>query len=124
MVALKRVKFSSNRKETFGFKTSEIPAPVPELKEFEGKLFDLVKSVEFRAISNTFQDELNNNIRNIQNETRLILPADKTTNFRKKKYSFTHLSPSYITKARLGRRKGSRHLTSAWAALTGLRSAT
>ena len=83
MVALKRVKFSSNRKETFGFKTSEIPAPVPELKEFEGKLFDLVKSVEFRAISNTFQDELNNNIRNIQNETRLFLPADKTTNFYK-----------------------------------------
>ena len=39
---------NSDRKETFGFKTTE-PAPgVAELKDFENDMYDLVKNVKFK----------------------------------------------------------------------------
>ena len=71
------------KKETFGFKSLAHPKPVPEMKEFEEKLFDMVNNIEYKNVSNPFQTKLNTDIRNIQNEPKLLIPADKTTNFYK-----------------------------------------
>ena len=53
------------------------------MKEFEDKLYDLVKNVKFKEAPNSFQTKLNLDIRNIQNDPKVYCPADKTTNFYK-----------------------------------------
>ena len=71
------------KKEKYGFRSLENAKPVPEMQIFEEKLCDLTRKIEFREVSNTFQNQLNVDIRNIQNEPKLFVPADKTTNFYK-----------------------------------------
>lgn len=70
-------------KSTYGFKSLKHPKPVPEMKHFEEKLYEMVKNIEFREVTTPFQTKLKNAIRNIQNEPKLLLPADKTTNYYK-----------------------------------------
>jgi hypothetical protein len=68
------------RKETFGFNTSR-PAPIiPELKTFEDNLFNLVKNIEFREHSNSFQSKMKKDVRDVKNEEKVLIKADKTTN--------------------------------------------
>ena len=49
-----RPKPFTTSKENYGFKSLKNAAPVPELKEFEGKLYDLVKNVQFKEVPNSF----------------------------------------------------------------------
>ena len=72
----------SKSKETFGFRTTE-PAPsVVELKTFENEMYELVKNVKFKQIrNNTLQNTLKNNIRNMNQDNRVFVPADKTRNY-------------------------------------------
>jgi hypothetical protein len=85
----RRVKFylnprkSNEVKETFGLKSTKRAEPVPEMKEFEEKLNDIVKNVKFWDKSNSFQIKLSTDINNIKNEPKLFMKADKTTNFYK-----------------------------------------
>ena len=70
-------------KETFGFK-STAPAPqVPELKNFENGLIDMVKNITFEHRPNTFQQKLNKDVKEIRKEPRVFVPGDKSTNFHK-----------------------------------------
>ena len=75
---------NTDRKETFGFKTTE-PAPsVAELKDFENDMYDLVKNVKFKHnVSNTLQNTLKQNMNEMKNESRMYVAADKTNNYYK-----------------------------------------
>ena len=71
-------------KETYGFKTTS-PAPsVPELKEFENEMLELVKNVKFKQnVSSPLQNTIKQNMREMNRESKLYVAADKTNNFYK-----------------------------------------
>ena len=54
-----------------------------ELKEFREGLLKIVKNVEFKNADNDFLNNLNEICNSIDEEKKIILPADKTTNFYK-----------------------------------------
>ena len=70
-------------KEKFGFKTTASPPNVPELKEFEEKLIDLIQKVKFRDYNylNKFQRQLAADLKKIKNDKSLYVAADKTSNY-------------------------------------------
>ena len=74
---------NNQRKETFGFNTTSPPPRVPEIDELQEMLYDLVVDIKFKKHSNEFQTKLKNNIRNIANENKMFIAADKTSNFYK-----------------------------------------
>ena len=78
-------KEKGTRKEYFGI-PSQKPAPsVPELKEFERGLYGLVAGIQYKPGANTtsFQRKLDSEIREIRKEERVIVGADKSSNFYK-----------------------------------------
>ena len=85
--------------EKYGFKSTK-PAPyVKELKQFEDSIYDLVKNVKFKqSPSNNLQNTLKQNIREINNEDRVYVPADKTHNYYKiTKEAYNNLVHKNIT---------------------------
>ena len=61
------------KKETYGFKSTKTPPPVPDLKPFEDEVIDMIKNIEFDdKKTNPFQEKLNAELKEIQNETKLI----------------------------------------------------
>ena len=56
---------------------------VPELKEFEDGLLKLSQDIEFKSINKPFQKQLHRDIINIKKSNKLLVAADKTTNFYK-----------------------------------------
>ena len=71
-------------KETFGFKTQAAPpSNIEELKEFENNLLNLTSKIKFRKKTNSFQSKLRADIRSLNQEPKLIISADKTSNFYK-----------------------------------------
>ena len=72
-----------NDKETFGFKSTK-PAPlIPELKEFEDGLLNIIQNINFRQTNDVFQKKLKEDITAIKNDNRVYVKADKTNNFYK-----------------------------------------
>ena len=69
------------KKETFGFNTIASSPKVEALEVFEEKMMNLVKDIEFQRKGNKLQDKLKEDQRKINQEKRLIIPADKTRNF-------------------------------------------
>ena len=69
-----------DKKETFGFKTSQYPLQIPELERFEKGLCNLVNLIKFRTNMNSFQIQLTHDIRKIRKSTSLLVFADKTSN--------------------------------------------
>ena len=43
----------------------------------------MIQSIKFRPVNNKFLNDLNNDVKHIKGEKRLVVPADKTTNFYK-----------------------------------------
>ena len=86
-------------KQTFGFK-STAPAPgVPELKQFENELADLIENIQFGRKPNPFQQKLKADERNIKTETRAHIDDDKCTNYYKMEgESYTRLLEAEIQK--------------------------
>ena len=79
-------KLKPSEKEYYGFKTTKEPSRIPEMREFEDKMLDLVQNVEFHQNLHhkiSFQQKLNNDIRNIKSDKNIYVKADKTTNFYK-----------------------------------------
>ncbi|GFR62873.1 hypothetical protein ElyMa_005469300 [Elysia marginata] len=70
-------------KETFGFNSTRPPPFIPELKDFKNELAELIQNIKFKKTYNSFQAHLNRDIKSINNEKRLFIPADKTNNFYK-----------------------------------------
>ena len=90
---------NASAKETFGFKTTKVPPAIPEMKQFEDKMLNLIKNVRFRNPRNQFQQELAKDVKMIQKEKKVIVAADKTTNFYKMQPSeYNTLLRNNITK--------------------------
>ena len=51
-----------DHKETYGFIPTELPPIIPELKEFENDLVDLIENIKFRHVPNHFQNKLRKDI--------------------------------------------------------------
>ena len=74
---------NSEQIETFGFKSKFLPKLEEELKTFENDMFNLVKQVRFRKVNNKFQKMIKNDVKMIRNSKKIIVAADKTTNYYK-----------------------------------------
>ena len=72
-----------NSKETYGLNTSSTPPFVKELKSFQDGLCDIARKLKFRSIHEQFQKKLKDDLKNIQNEKKVIVAADKSHNFYK-----------------------------------------
>ena len=59
-------KLESSNKETHGFKSQKCPQTIDELIGFKDDLMSLIKNIEFRNVSNTFQEQLANDIKEIK----------------------------------------------------------
>ena len=70
-------------KETYGFKSIRAPPQIKELKQFEDRLFTLIRNIEFRPYTNTFQEKLRRDIKVIEDSDDVFVAADKTTNYYK-----------------------------------------
>ena len=68
-------------KNKFGFKSLRAAPKIKELQKLEDGLYDIVKNVKFRKFSNTFQRKLKEDRIRIKNESKLIIPADKSSNY-------------------------------------------
>ena len=87
-------------KETFGFKTTKSRAPIKELNNFENKMLTLIRNIEFKNSNCEFQNELSQDTKKIKEENKLLIAADKTTNFyRVDSTSYNQLLKSSITKS-------------------------
>ena len=87
-------------KETFGFKTTKSPAPIKELNNFENKMLTLIQNIEFKNSNCEFQNELSQDTKKIKKDNKLLIAADKTTNFyRVDSTSYNQLLKSSITKS-------------------------
>ena len=71
---------TSNIKETFGFNTSKAPEPIKELKTFQDGMIEIARNLKFKKVNNQFQSQLKDDLKNIKNENRVIVSADKTRN--------------------------------------------
>lgn len=71
---------NTNTKNTFGFKTTKTAPQTKELKGFEDDLIAMTANVKFNNNTNTFQKQLNHDVKKINNSTALLVPADKTNN--------------------------------------------
>ena len=72
----------STAKETYGFKSRTSPPRINELIPFEDGMLNLIQNIEFKDVKCNFQNEMNSDIKNkIKKPDRLLIPADKTTNY-------------------------------------------
>ena len=67
-------------KNTFGFKTENIPQQHKELKPFEDSLMNMAANIKFKNASNIFQKQMRNDCENIRNSQNIFVNADKTSN--------------------------------------------
>lgn len=70
-------------KENYGFNSTKSPPRITELKQFEDGLLSIIQNIKFRYTPNTFQQQLANDVSGISNSDKLLVPADKTTNYYK-----------------------------------------
>ena len=70
----------SRAKEYFGFNSTRAPPRILELKEFEEALAKLLRNIKFRKRSNPFLAKLKDEIKKINKQKNMIIPADKTSN--------------------------------------------
>ena len=64
-------------KECYGFTSIRAPPQIMELKQFEDRLFTLIRNIEFRPYTNTFQDKLRRDIKDIEDSNYVFVAADK-----------------------------------------------
>ena len=85
--------------ETYGFKSELKPPPVPDLADFEKACWDLIKNIEFKKVSNKFQNELISDLNRIKREEKVIVSADKTNNqYKCSKATYDKILKENITK--------------------------
>ena len=71
------------QKETYDFKSLRAAPKIKELQKLEDAMYDLVRNIVFRRYSNVFQRKLKESRLMIMNEPKVIVPADKSSNFYK-----------------------------------------
>ena len=70
-------------RETYGFNSTKTPPNVPEMKNFEDKMTNLIQSIKFEKRSNHFQNKLGKKVKEIKREKKILVKADKTSNYYK-----------------------------------------
>ena len=98
----------SSDKECYGFKSRRAPPAYSfknygehwkSLRDFESKIYDLIRSLKFSPYTNELQRKMQEDIKMINNTKDLIIPADKTVNwFRMKVEDYEKLLLENITK--------------------------
>ena len=92
---------AKNTKNTFKFNTSKAPPNKynKELKYFLDGLCDLAKNLKFRKIREQFQNTLNEDLKNMKSETKVVIAADKTRNhYKMEKEKYQEYLENNITK--------------------------
>ncbi len=90
----------SSSKNTYGFKSAKNPPPIDELKEFEDGMLHMIQSTKFKTVNNPFLNKLGDDTKRIKDETKLLIAADKTTNFYKlERPTYDKLLKQNITKS-------------------------
>ena len=56
-------KLHSSDKITYSFKSRNCPPVVQELENFENELLFMIKNIQFRKVNNSFQSQLNEDIK-------------------------------------------------------------
>ena len=91
---------ASSSKQTYGFKSTKNPPPIDELKDFEDNMLNMIQSTKFNQVNKHFLNKLKNDTKRIENESKLLIAADKTTNFYKLEPStYNNLLEQNITKS-------------------------
>ncbi len=86
-------------KETFGFRTPNTPPQHPDLNDFENDIYTLIGNIDFKDARNSFQSQLNHDIRELKKSGKLVVCADKTTNlYHVDKADYNKLISDNITK--------------------------
>ena len=70
-------------KENYGFRSIEKVPRHEELEPVQEALSDLVENLKFRRYSDPFQNKLKADLEDIKNESKVIVKADKTSNYYK-----------------------------------------
>ena len=90
----------SASQETFGFRSTKSPPAMKELEEFVNRMFSIIQNVKFNKCQNEFQKTLTKDLNNIRSEDKVLVSADKTTNFYKLDApSYDKLLDNAITKS-------------------------
>ena len=77
---LNQQKCENEIKQTFGFKSRKCLPPCSDLIPFEKDLLDMVTSLKFRHVKDSFQHELSEDICKIKSSPNVFAFADKTNN--------------------------------------------
>ena len=96
-------------KKKHGFNSCKWPPIIDELSDFENEFMFLVKNIEFRNINNSFQKNLNDDIKRINTSKKILVKVDKSRNIYQldkddyKKYLRENITRTYkkSTKKRL-----------------------
>ena len=89
-------------KETYGFKSKRPPPHINELTEFKDCMLDMIQRVEFRTNHkpNDLHKKLENDLREIRQDSNIFVKADKTTNhYKTKPGDYLTLVKKNVTKA-------------------------
>ena len=71
---------NGNRKNTYGFNSIRAPPNIKELLELQKKLIVMVKNVVYKdTIRSELQDKLRKEAKEIKKDTKMFVPADKTS---------------------------------------------
>ena len=86
--------------DSFGFKSVRKSPKNEHLNAFESDLYDMVRNIKFKRVSSEFQSNLSKEIKLINEDPLLFIPADKTNNLYKLfKDNYNKLLKDNITKS-------------------------
>ena len=90
-------------KVTYGFKSPNNPDPVPELRDFEDKVMDLIENIQFHPKkhlnASEFQTKLGRDVKDIKSVPEVFVAADKSFNhYKTSPQSYKQFMEHNITK--------------------------
>ena len=82
----------------YGINSIKYSPQIKEMSSFEKDVIDLIKTIKFRKIKNTFQDKMKKDIKTIQMTNKTLIKGVKTSNMYKlSKEDYNHLLTNAIT---------------------------
>lgn len=67
-----------SKKKIFSFKSKICRPLVQDLEYLENKLMLMIKNIRFKNVGSSFQSQLNKDIKQIKQDSKMFLPADKS----------------------------------------------
>ena len=87
------------KSKNFGFKSNKAPPQNADLHAFEDDLYAMVRNIDFRRPPNEFQSKLDDDVKQINSSSNVLVFADKTTNlYSVSKETYQKLLNENITK--------------------------